>query len=136
MLYVSDIDASVKFYRDAFDLTQTNRISQLTVTKADGSELVREIDIVLLKFPGQDFVYEIIQSPNVSDSLNGGNLFQHVGVDVVDIEAALQQCIAAGGVLVAPIQTATTQDIQVKQAFLQGLDGEMIELKQMVTGEF
>jgi hypothetical protein len=37
----------------------------------------------------------------------------------VDIEAALQQSIAAGGVLVAPIQTVTTHDVHVKQAFLQ-----------------
>lgn len=136
MLYVADVDASVKFYTDAFDLQETNRVSHLTVTKADGAKLERDIEIVFLKFPGQDFVYEIVQNPNPSDSLVRGTLFQHVGVDVLDIDASLRQAIDAGGVLVVPVQSVTTKDIHVKQAFLQGPDGEMIELMQIVTGEF
>ncbi len=136
MLYVKDVDASVNFYTQAFDLQQTNKLTQLKVTKADGSELVRNIEIVFLKFPGQDFVYEIGQNSNPLDSMIRGTLFQHVGIDVSDIEAALQRAIEAGGILVAPVQTVSTKDINVKQAFLQGPDGEMIELMQMITGEF
>ena len=136
MLYVSDLDTSVKFYTRAFDLKQTNRLSRLEVTKADGSKLLREIEIVFLKFPGQNFVYELAQNPSGSDQGSTACLFQHVGVDVKDIEAATKRVIAAGGVLVTPVQSVSTKDILVKQSFLKGPDGEMIELMQMVTGEF
>ena len=136
MLYVSNLETTVDFYTRAFDLQETNRLSQLKVIKPDGSELVRDIEIVFLKFPGQEFVYEITRNPNPPDSINRIPLFQHVGVDVTDIEAALQRALAAGGIMVAPIQMVTTKDIKVKQAFLKGPDGELIELMQMVSGEF
>lgn len=136
MLYVSDLDASIDFYTKAFDLHVTNRISQLETTKPDGSVLVRDIEIVFLKFPGQDFVYELAQNPNPPDTISMACLFQHVGVDVANIEEALEQVITAGGKLIAPIQLVGTKDIKVKQAFLQGPDGENIELMQMLSGEF
>ena len=135
MLYVSNLDASVDFYTRAFDLQETNRVTQLKVTKADGSQLTRDIEIVFLKFAGQDFVYELAQNPSPPDSLGRG-LFQHVGVDVMDIETALKRALEAGGELVAPVQLVSTKDINVKQAFLRGPDGESIELMQMITGEF
>ena len=135
MLYVADVNASVNFYTRAFELEETNRLSRLTVTKADGTEIQREIEIVLLKFPGQDFVYEITRNP-ASDTVGNPGLFQHVGVDVLDIDVALSKAIAAGAVLVAPVQTVVAGDIQAKQAFVKGPDGEMIELMQMIKGEF
>lgn len=136
MLYVKDMDASVSFYTAAFDLQETNRIKQLKVTKADSSSVTRDIEIVFLKFPGQDFVYELVQNPNPNDSATIACLFQHIGVDVMDIDAALRQALAAGGTLLAPIQTVSTKDINVKQAFIAGPNGESIELMQMLTGEF
>ncbi len=136
MLYVSNLDASVAFYTKAFDLQQTNRISQLKITQADGSELVRDIEIVFLKFPGQDFVYEMAQNQNTPDSSGKAFLFQHVGIDVDTIEVALDRALAAGAKLLAPVQLVSTKDIQVKQAFVQGPDGELIELMEMITGEF
>ena len=95
MLTVANLDSSIAFYTRAFDLEVAQRISSLTVTKPDGSSAVREVKMAFLKFPGQEFVFELAERKIEDDGITP--VFQHVGVDVVDIESAAERVKAAGG---------------------------------------
>ena len=76
VIYVADMEESVKFYTTAFDLEQTDHLTSLSYTDADGNTLEREINIVLLKFPGQQFVYEMVEQPEGFETTNAGALYQ------------------------------------------------------------
>jgi len=130
---VHNMDSSLKFYTTAFDLKITNRISQLDITQAD-TAFKRPVNIVFLKFPGQDLVYELGER---SDTTRIGNLFQHVGVEVKDLKATLQRVLDAGGKLAVPIrQVKTNSGLAIKQAVVKGLDGESIEIVEVISGEY
>ena len=135
-LAVHDMDSSLKFYTKAFDLKVTDRFDQLNVTQTDTS-FKRSIKIVFLKFPGQDFVYELAERSDKSDTTRPGNLFQHVGVEVKDIAADLQRVVDAGGKLAIPIRRIRTNSgLEIKQAFIKGPDGESIELIEIMSGSY
>ncbi len=142
MLYVSDLDVSIDFYTKAFGLEVTSKISSLSFENEDGTKTSVEIELALLKFPGQDFVYEMAEVARTEDEGEGGNvvtsshLFQHVGIDVTDIDAALQRALDAGAKLAAPVRLVTAEDVKAKNAFVTGPDGEMIEFMQIIEGEF
>lgn len=136
MLYVSDLEASIDFYTKAFDLEVTNRLDSLQITMPDGSQIAVDVNMAFLKFPGQDFVYEFSERANWPDSALVGDYFQHLGVDVLDIEPAFQRALDAGGVLMAPIRTVEGKGVAAKNAFFRGPDGEVVELMQMLSGEF
>ncbi len=136
MLYVTDLDLSIEFYTKAFDLQVTNRLDQLIVVQADGSEVGRPIEIAFLKFPGQDFVYEMAEQPADTTHQLTNNLFQHVGIDVIDIDAAFKRAIEAGAEELLAVRTVKAKGIEAKQAFLKGPDGERIELMQIISGMF
>ena len=78
-LAVHNIDSSLKFYTKAFDLKVADHFNQLEITQAD-STFRRSVKVVFLKFPGQDFVYELAERVDPNDTTRQGNLFQHVGV--------------------------------------------------------
>ncbi len=134
MLYVSDLDASIDFYTRAFGLEVTSKISSLSFENEDGSETSIEIELALLKFPGQDFVYEMAERQSAEGGAQA--LFQHVGIDVQDIDAALKRALDAGAILTTPIRTVTAEDVTAKNAFVTGPDGELIEFMQILEGEF
>lgn len=135
MLYVSDLDASIAFYTRAFDLTVTQRIDTLRVTPPNGSETARAARMAFLKFPGQDFVYELAERRVQDDGTSP--FFQHVGVDVADIAAAAARVQAAGGRDFSGIATVRTSGGTVaKNGFFKGPDGELVELMQVLKGEF
>jgi catechol 2,3-dioxygenase-like lactoylglutathione lyase family enzyme len=135
MLYVSDLDASIAFYTRAFDLTVTQRIDTLRVTRPDGAETMRAVRMAFLKFPGQDFVYELAERRVQDDGTSP--FFQHVGVDVADIEAAATRVHAAGGRDFSGVSTVrTTGGTVARNGFFKGPDGEMVELMQVLQGEF
>ena len=135
-LAVHNIDSSLKFYTKAFDLKVTDHFNQLEVTQADSS-FKRSVKIVFLKFPGQDFVFELAERVDPNDTTRQGNLFGHVGVEVKDISAAVQRGIDAGGKLAIPIRRVrTSSGLEIKQAFLRGPDGESIELAEIVAGNY
>ncbi len=136
MLYVSDLEASVDFYTKAFDLEVTNRLDSLRITLPDSTQVEAKVNMAFLKFPGQDFVYEFSERANYPDSALVGDYFQHLGVDVLDIETAFQRALDAGGVLMAPIRTVEGKGVAAKNAFFRGPDGEVVELMQMLSGEF
>ena len=136
-LAVHNVDSSLKFYTKAFDLQVTNRFSQLDIRQTD-TAFKRPVNIVFLKFPGQDLVYELGERADKNDTtIKMGNLYQHVGVEVKDVVVALQRAIDAGGKLLVPIRSVTTNSgLSIKQAFVRGPDGESIELVQVVAGAY
>ncbi|MBN8578355.1 MAG: VOC family protein [Cytophagales bacterium] len=135
MLYVSNLEKSIDFYTRAFDLQVTNRLDTLVATQPDGNKLVRLVNMAFLKFKNQDFVLELSQ--NSVDTTNPtAFLFQHLGVDVQDIDAAYQRALDAGAAVMVPVRVVKAKGIEAKQAFVGGPDGERVELMQIVAGEF
>ena len=135
LIQVSNMEKSVDFYTQAFNLKVTNSIKQLVITLPDGTKKERDVNIVLLKFPNQDFVYEMLEVAK-SDSLVDFALYRHVGIDVENIEEAFERATNAGAKTLVPIRLVQANEIEVKQAFLNGPDGEIIELMQIISGEF
>lgn len=134
-LNVSDMERSVDFYTKAFDLKVTNdSVKHLLYTYEDGTKGEVDVNIVFLKFPGQDFVFELGEKA-FPDSLQKFALFPHIGINVKDIDKAVQKVKNAGAV-VGPIRFVQTHGVELKHTFFKGPDGEVIELDQIISGEF
>ena len=138
MLIVSNLDSSITFYTAAFDLQVAQRITELSVTGANGATTARPVKMALLKFPGQEFVLELSERPASATAPTGpAPYYQHLGVDVRDIAAAAERVRKAGGRDPSPIQTVSTSSGTVaKNMFFRGPSGELVELMQVVSGEF
>ena len=136
MLIVSNLDSSITFYTAAFDLQVAQRITELSVTGASGAPTARPVKMALLKFPGQEFVLELSERPATA-STGPAPYYQHLGVDVRDIAAAAERVAKAGGKNPSPIQTVSTSSGTVaKNMFFRGPSGELVELMQVISGEF
>ena len=135
VITVSNMENSIDFYTSAFDLEITNTIKHLEYTTADGTVTNRDIHVVLLKFPGQDFVWEMVENPNLVAS-ESPSLYQHVGVDVTNMETAFNRLVNAGAEIVVAPRLVKMIGLETRQAFLKGPDGEMIELMQILSGDF
>jgi catechol 2,3-dioxygenase-like lactoylglutathione lyase family enzyme len=136
MLIVSNLDSTIAFYTAAFDLKVEQRIAELTVTGANGASTPRPVKMALLKFPGQEFVFEMAERPAPA-ATGPAPYYQHLGVDVRDIEVAAERVRKAGGRDLSPIQTVKTSTGTVaKNMFFRGPSGELVELMQIVSGEF
>jgi catechol 2,3-dioxygenase-like lactoylglutathione lyase family enzyme len=136
MLYVSNLDNSIAFYTRAFDLKVTNKLDTLIAAQQDGTELMRTVNMAFLKFPNQDFVFELAQQVADTTRRPATYSFQHIGVDVQDIEVAYKRAIEAGAKELLPVRKVRAKGIEAKQAFFAGPDGERIELMQIISGEF
>ena len=134
-LEVSNIEKSIEFYSTAFGLTLTKRIKQLEKIDTDGKVTNFDVNLVFLKFPDQNFVYELSEKLK-TDSLVQSPLLKHIGIDVKNIEKAFNKAVSLGAEIISPIQFDRANDIEAKQAFIRGLDGEVIELLQIISGEF
>lgn len=135
MLYVSDLDASIAFYTEAFGVEVSNRVDSLTVVAPDGSESAARVRMAMLRFPGQEFVLELSEQAIQGDGAS--TFYQHLGVDVTDIEAAATRVQAAGATNFTGIRTVHAHGLGVaKNAFFRGPDGELLELMEMVEGVF
>ncbi|TDQ17025.1 catechol 2,3-dioxygenase-like lactoylglutathione lyase family enzyme [Algoriphagus boseongensis] len=134
-LKVADMDRSIAFYTSAFDLELVKQIKKLKRTTEDGVSTEYDISLSLLKFPDQHFVLEIGESPDFKAENSAAN-FTHLGIDVLDIEAASERILKAGGVLSRPLSLVETEDIKAKTMFFTGPDGETIELMQLISGDF
>jgi len=136
MLVVSNLDSSIAFYTTAFDLQVAQRITELRVTGANGNQNARPVKMALLKFPGQEFVLELAERPT-PPTTGPAPYYQHLGVDVKDIAAAAERVRQAGGRDPSAIQTVSTSSGTVaKNMFFRGPSGELLELMQIVSGEF
>jgi catechol 2,3-dioxygenase-like lactoylglutathione lyase family enzyme len=136
MLVVTNLDSSIAFYTTAFDLQVAQRLTELRVTAADGAQSSRPVKMALLKFPGQEFVLELAERP-APPTPGPAPYYQHLGVDVRDLAAAAERVRKAGGQSPSPIQTVRTSTGTVaKNMFFRGPSGELVELMQIISGEF
>ena len=136
VIQVSNMEKSVNFYTNAFDLKITNdSLKHVVYTLEDGTKKERDVNVVLLKFPNQDFVYEMAEVAEYDNSTNFDK-FHHVGIDVRNIKSAFKRAVEAGAEVLVPIRLVQTNGIETKQAFLKGPDGEVIELMQIISGNF
>lgn len=133
-LAVANLDSSVAFYTRAFDVKVTQRLTTLTITRPDGTTANVDVKMAFLKFPGQDFVFELGERKITDDGISP--VFQHVGVDVTDIARAADRVKAAGGRDFSGINVVEGQGVKAKTAFFKGPDGENVELMEIVSGEF
>ena len=76
MLSVSNLEASIKFYTSGFDLQVTNQLKKIEVFNDDGTTLSRDVNMAFLKFPDQNFVLELSETPNIN-SENPSPFYQH-----------------------------------------------------------
>lgn len=135
MLTVTNLDSSIAFYTTAFDLQVTQRLTELTTTPANGAATTRPVRMALLRFPGQEFVLELAERP--ATPTGPSPWYQHLGVDVRDIATAAERVRRAGGRDPSAVQTVTTSTGTVaKNMFFRGPSGELVELMQLVAGEF
>lgn len=135
-LAVPDVEKSIAFYTAAFDVEVTRHLKSLKRIDENGNTSEIEINIALLQFPGQDFVYEIGERPDFLTPENANASYQHVGIDVVDIDASLQRALEAGATLLRPISEVEVEGLRLKNVFFSGPNGESLELMQIISGEF
>ncbi|MBC7895353.1 MAG: VOC family protein [Cytophagaceae bacterium] len=135
MLYVTNLDSSITFYTTAFDLQVAKRITEMSVTAANGTTSApRPVRMALLRFPGQEFVLELAERP--ATTAGPSPYYQHLGVDVRDIAAAAERVRKAGGQEMGAIQTVHASGTVAKNAFFRGPSGERVELMELLSGEF
>lgn len=135
-LAVNDVDSSLGFYTKAFGLAVSDRFNELDIRQTD-TAFKRQVNVVFLKFPGQDLVFELAERSDKKDTVRMSNLFQHVGVEVKNIELAVQKVIAAGGKVATPIRVVKTNSgLAIRQAYIKGPDRETIELTQIISGKY
>ena len=135
-LYVSNLDSSIQFYEAAFDVKVSQKFSEMEITQGD-STFKRNLKIAFLKFPNQDFVFELAERPKTINTTNQPELFQHVGVEVKDILPAIERIIKAGGTsMIQMRKVRTNSGLEIKQAFFKGPDQEQIELIQVISGGY
>ena len=136
VIQVSNMEKSVDFYTRAFGLIVTNdSLKHVVYTMEDGTKNERDVNVALLKFPNQDFVYEMSEVAEYDNSTSFDK-FHHVGIDVRNIKSAFKRAVEAGAEVLVPIRLVQTNGIETKQAFLKGPDGEVIELMQIISGDF
>jgi catechol 2,3-dioxygenase-like lactoylglutathione lyase family enzyme len=136
MLFVTNLDSSITFYTTAFNLQVAQRITELTVTGTNGTPTARPVKMALLRFPGQEFVLELSERPAPA-APGPPPFYQHLGIDVRDIAAAAERVARAGGRSPSAIQTVSTSTGTVaKNMFFRGPSGELLELMQVVAGDF
>jgi len=136
MLYVSDLEASLDFYNKAFDLEEPRLIRKIEILAEDTVQLTRDVNMAFLKFPGQDFIYELSEQKPFPEVTATGGIFQHIGIDVLNIEQAFEQAVNAGAEAAVPVRTVRAEGVLAKQAFVIGPDGVMIEFMQILEGTF
>ena len=125
------------FYTGAIDLKVSNdSLKHVVYTMADGTNKERVVNVVLLKFPNQDFVFEMSEVSEYDHSEHFDKL-HHIGIVVRNIETAFDRATNAGAEVSVPIRLVQTNGIETKQSFfLKGPDGEIIELMQIISGDF
>ena len=135
MLYVSDLDKSIDFYTAAFPIDVQERVKKLNISTEEGTQEVA-VNMAFLRFKGQDFILELAQQDGLPDTDTFSPDYQHLGINVLDIEAAHEKLLRAGAEEFSPIREIRANDLRVKNSFYLGPDGERIELMQVFEGRF
>ncbi len=136
MLYVTNAEASRAFYEEAFGMQFHKQLTEMVVFNEEAANDTLAINITLMRMPGYRFNYEFVQSPVAGDSTLQSPHYQHVGIEVDDIDASIEVALQAGAALAVKKRHLKAGDIEAKTVFFYGPDGELIELMEMVEGDF
>jgi catechol 2,3-dioxygenase-like lactoylglutathione lyase family enzyme len=136
MLYVSDLDESVRFYGNAFGMRLDQKLDHLMVENDTGMYDTLAVNMAFLRLSGSRFVLELSQRAVNQDSNAVPLHFQHLGIEVDDIELAMKKAGAAGAETLRTLTTVKAEGIKARNAFFKGPDGEIIELMEMLEGAF
>lgn len=136
MLYVSDADVTRAFYEDAFGMEFYKQVTEMVVLYEDAMSDTLSVNITLMRMPGHTFNVEFIQSPAASDTTLRSPHYQHIGIEVDDMAASMRRAESAGAVRAREMRDLQAGDIRAKTVFYYGPDGEMIELMEILEGEF
>ncbi len=136
MLFVIDAEVSRAFYEEAFGMQFYKHLSEMVIFNEESENDTLAINITLMRMPGYKFNYEFAQSPVAGDSTLQSPHYQHVGIEVDDIDASIERAEKAGAELAVQKRHLKAGDIEAKTVFFYGPDGELIELMEMVEGDF
>lgn len=135
-LYVSDADRSAAFYEEAFGMQKYKQLEQLVIQYNDERTDSVNINITLMRMPGYKYNLEFAESPVASDSSYQSPHFQHIGIEVDDIEVSITRALKAGAVQAREERLIRADDILTKTIFFYGPDKELIELMEILEGDF
>ncbi len=136
MLYVTNAEVSKGFYEKAFGMQFYKHLSEMVIFNEESENDTLAINITLMRMPGHKFIYEFAQSPIADDSTLSSPHYQHVGIEVKDIDASIEKAINAGAELAVQKRHLKAGDIEAMTVFFYGPDREMIELMQILEGDF
>lgn len=136
MLFVTDAEVSRAFYEEAFGMQFYKQLTEMVIFNEESANDTLAINITLMRMPGYRFNYEFAQSPVAGDSILQSPHYQHVGIEVADIDASIKKALNAGAELAIQKRHLKAGDIEAKTVFFYGPDGELIELMEILEGDF
>ena len=136
MLYVTNAEVSKAFYEEAFGMQFHKQVTEMVIFNEEAANDTFAVNITLMRMPGYRFNYEFAQSPVAGDSALQSPHYQHVGIEVDDIDASIERALNAGAVLAVKKRHLKAGDIEAKTVFFFGPDKELIELMEMIEGDF
>lgn len=130
--YVSDIEASERFYTSVFDFEVVRRWSEMQVS-TDGVEF-QSIPHkgVYLKDPNGMHL-EFIESDNSYNYREVQAPVNHFALRVDDLNEVYDLALKAGAKPAVPISFVRLGDFNVKTGFVFGPDGERIQLIEILS---
>lgn len=136
-LGVADMEASLRFYRDALGLeTYIDRVADHDYLREVTQVQNENARIVYCRIPGSDVALELVEhrgverTPVQSRLCDPGNT--HVGVNVDDIDAVHARLIALGyrSVSPTPVDITAGPFAGLRTCFIRDPDGFLVELAQ------
>ena len=136
MLFVTDAVVSRAFYEDAFGMQFHQHLTEMVIFNEETENDTLAINITLMRMPGDTFNYEFAQSPVAADSSLQSPHYQHIGIEVTDIDASIEKAVKAGAEVAVRKRHLKAGDIEAKTVFFYGPNGELIELMEILEGDF
>ena len=116
MIRVLDLDKSLSFYRDVFDLREVHRLD------------FPEFALVYLRNAENDFEVELTLNKGRAEAYTHGTGYGHIGVVVDDVAAKHKDLTAAGYAPAAVKEFKDGDKLLARFFFIQDPDGYKIEV--------
>lgn len=136
MLFVTNAEESRVFYEEAFGMQFYKQVTEMVIFNEEAVNDTLAVNITLMRMPGHRFNYEFVQSAIAGDSTLQSPHYQHVGIEVKNIDASIQRAKDAGADLAVRKKHLKAGDIEAKTVFFYGPDRELIELMEILEGDF
>ncbi len=130
--YVSDVDASQKFYTNVFGFEVVMRWKEMEVSE-DGVDYntIPHKGVYMRDVNGTHL--EFIESGNPENYREVQEPINHFAIRVDDVELTIARAIEAGAELAIPISHIRIGSLNVRSGFVFGPDGERIQLVEILA---